>query len=214
MGAAEVWLADLDAIADELRELLSADESARAERFADPSHGARWARSHGLLRHLLGGYLNGDPRRLRFTVAEHGKPALARQPRGLHFNISHSGHLALLAFAADGEVGVDVELARGPTDVLGVARRMFGAEEARRLAGLRPPLREEEFLRAWVRSEAALKYDGRGLGGADSGPSGPAPWIAELDVGADAAGALALACAPGGLRLWEWPGTRSAAGRA
>jgi 4'-phosphopantetheinyl transferase len=210
-GAAEVWLADLNAVADELGELLSPQEHARAARFANARHGVLWARAHGLLRLLLGSHVGCDPRSLRFTAGAHGKPALeGEQGDGVSFNLSHSGHLALLAFASEGAVGVDVELARRPTDVLGVARRMFGADEARRLAGLQPPLREREFLRAWVRHEAALKYHGSGLGGADSEPTDEPPWIVELDVGPNAAGALARA--PGELRLWEWRGARSSPG--
>jgi 4'-phosphopantetheinyl transferase len=212
-GAAEVWLADLDAVTDELCELLDPEERARAARFADARHGVLWARAHGLLRLLLGGHLGSDPRSLRFTAGAHGKPALeGEQGESVSFNLSHSGHLALLAFASDGEVGVDIELAHTRVDVLGVARRMFGAGEAQRLAGLQPPRREREFLRGWVRHEAALKYHGSGLGGADSEPAGEQPWIAEVDVGPDATGALALARAPGELRLWEWRGARSAAG--
>jgi 4'-phosphopantetheinyl transferase len=216
-GAAEVWLADLNAVTDELCKLLDPEESARAARFANARHGVLWARAHGLLRLLLGGHLGTDPRLLRFTAGAHGKPALEGEQgegvgEGVSFNLSHSAHLALLAFASGSEVGVDIELAHRPVDVLGVARRMFGAGEAQRLAGLQPPLREREFLRGWVRHEAALKYHGSGLGGPDSEPAVEQPWIAEMDVGPDAAGALALARAPGELRLWEWRDARSSPG--
>jgi 4'-phosphopantetheinyl transferase len=215
----DVWLADLSTVAEDLQELLAPEERARADRFAAVRHRLMWSRAHGVLRQLLGRYLARDPHTLRFTTGAHGKPALlddpprspatpqrmAATPARLSFNLSHSGHLALYAFSTIAHVGVDVELARRPIDELGVAARAFGAAEARRLGELDPAIREREFLRAWVRHEAELKCRGTGIGGAGAaGTSGRGPWIAELEVGPRAAGAVALECPPRELRCWDW----------
>ena len=67
-GAVHVWRADLAAVSDHLIEVLSPDERARAERFLKARDGRLWARCHGVLRVLLGRYLDSDPRRLRFAT--------------------------------------------------------------------------------------------------------------------------------------------------
>ena len=217
-SAVHVWRADLAAVTDDVLELLSPGERARAERFARERDGRLWARSRGVLRALLGRYLQTDPHTLRFAAGPHGKPALlddppagtpargsaAARPPPLSFNLSHSGGLALYALATAAAVGVDVELARRPMDVLAIAARTFGAVEAERLRGLDAATREREFLRAWVRHEAELKCRGVGIGGTDAAGDGPRPWIVELEVGPRAAAAAAAELPPRELRCWDW----------
>jgi 4'-phosphopantetheinyl transferase len=203
-GAVHVWRADLEAVPEQLTQLLSPQERERAEGFARERDGRLWARSRGLLRELLGHYLLLDGRGLRFTAGAHGKPALPEDPEPLSFNLSHSAATAVYAFSAAGPVGVDVELARHSVDALALAARVFGPAEAERLERLDPHRREQEFRRAWVRHEAALKCLGTGIGAAPAVEAeGRSPWIAELEMGTGAA-AVALTAAPSELRCWEW----------
>lgn len=212
-----MWRADLTAGPGHLVGLLCAEERERAERFLSDDDRQRWMRSRGVLRALLGGYLQQDPRTLRFTTSAHGKPVLlddatgsnalpepvsARRAR-ISFNLSHSRHLALYAFIDAGAVGVDVEVAHRSIDEVAVAGRALGPSEARRLEGLDPATRQGEFLRAWVRHEAVLKYRGTGIGGGSAAPCSVDPWVVELDVGSHAAAALALERAPHELRCWD-----------
>ena len=183
-----------------------------------------WTRAHGVLRALLGRYLESDPRTLPITTEAHGKPALLDDPPAsipgaratpgettyamyprLAFNLSHSGALALYAFTKTGAVGVDVEVARRPLNEVGIAERIFGAVEVKRLSALDPRTREQEFLRLWARHEAELKYWGTGIGDPDAPELGDEPWVAELDVGPRAAAAVAVKDPPFKLRCWEWP---------
>jgi 4'-phosphopantetheinyl transferase len=204
-GAVHVWRADLRHVPERLTELLCAEERERAEAFARERDGRLWARSRGLLRELLGRYLRIDGRSLRFAVGAHGKPALLEDPDLLSFNLSHSAATAVYAFSAAGPVGVDVELARHSVDVLALAARAFGRAEAVRLERMDPDRREQEFRRAWVRHEAALKCLGTGIGAAPAAEAGGrSPWIAELEMGTRAAAAVALTAAPSELRCWEW----------
>jgi 4'-phosphopantetheinyl transferase len=206
-GCLEVWLADLTAPGAQAPERISPEERARKERFASRVDGVMWARAHGLLRTLLGGYLQCDPLAVSFSYGPQGKPALDAGEQ-LHFNLSHSGELALLAFSRDAPVGVDVEVERGGgADVLGVASRMLGAERARELEQLEPAARSREFLRSWTRHEAALKCRGSGIGAAAaSGEDERGLWVEDLDAGPGAAGAVAMAAPPAALRLLRWPG--------
>jgi 4'-phosphopantetheinyl transferase len=213
-GAVDVWRADLEAVSDALCELLCEEERMRAERLLHDRDRRRWTRSRGVLRALLGRYLQSDPSTLRFATGARGKPALAFDAaRPPAFNLAHSDGLALYAFTAQGAVGIDVEVARRPLNDVAVAARLLGAAEARRLQELDPATREREFLRLWVRHEAELKLRGRGIAGTGTGiaagvlrAGGRMPWIAELDVGSRAAGAVALEQPARELRCWDWRG--------
>jgi len=213
-----VWRADLQRIPERLTELLSPDERKRAAGFARGRDGRLWARSRALLRELLGGYLQVGGRGLRFATGPHGKPALPPRRPGaaglsdtgppertpLEFNLSHSAGLGLYAFSTAGPVGVDVELERRSIDALALAARTFGRAEAERLERLDPAAREQEFRRAWVRHEAAVKCLGTGIGaGPYAGSGGGTQWIAELEMETGAAAAVALGTAPSELRCWE-----------
>lgn len=204
----DVWRADLRTGGARERALLDASERERAARLVDPAHGRRWATARGILRALLASCLGADPRALRFAEGPHGKPALAGEHAAapaLRFNLSHSGDLALYAVTLEREVGVDVELPRRRVDHVAIARRVLGAGEAERLRALDPPAREREFLRAWVRWEAALKCAGTGIGGVATGDGGTEPWVAELAPGPPAAAALAVERGPCEVRCWRWP---------
>jgi len=196
-----VWRVELEVVDDGLTQALCAEERARSERF--PRAGGRlWARSRGVLRALLGRYLGSDPRALRFATSAHGKPQLLGAPE-LSFNLSHSGHLALYAITNARAVGVDLEILGRSHNTLALAARAFGAAEARRLAQLAPLSRELEFLRLWTRHEAVQKCRGTGIG-ARRAPGGQEPWNVELEVGTQAAAAVASDGAPDELRCLDW----------
>ncbi|HYT95413.1 MAG TPA: hypothetical protein VEL76_42230, partial [Gemmataceae bacterium] len=59
-----------------------------------------------------------------------GKPALSPEfGSRLKFNLSHSADLALIAVAADADVGVDLEYIRPQSDYAEIARCFFSAAE-------------------------------------------------------------------------------------
>ena len=203
--AVHVWRVELTTVADDLAELLCAEERARGERLLSERDGQLWMRSRGVLRALLGRYLGEDPSTLRLSTGAHGKPELTAQTPS--FNLAHSGGLALYAIAEAGAVGVDVEVARRQINELALAARTFGPAEARRLAELDPAGRARELLSLWVRHEAELKCRGTGFAGAGAADATAGElWISELEVGARAAGAVALEQAPSELQLWDWQG--------
>jgi 4'-phosphopantetheinyl transferase len=213
-----VWRANLAAVSADLGELLCDEEQSRASRIMNEHDGQRWRRSRGLLRTLLGRYLQRDPGGLRFTAGGHGKPALARstdepssaggpataEPHRVSFNMSHSGELALYAFSHTGAVGVDVEVARRPMDAVGIAARMLGPEQAQRLQALDPEVRQREFLRAWVCYEAELKCLGVGIGASSHDATRSELWTSEIELVPPAAGAVAAEHPVGELRCWDW----------
>ena len=215
IGEAHVWRADLRQVGDQDLRWLSRAERRRAGRFPAAEKGRLWERSRGVLRRLLGAYSETDPAAIQIQPDLRGKPRLAglERAQAICFNLSHSGPMALYAFGAVGDVGVDIEVGRRPIDEVAIARRAFGRAEARRLAMLDPLTRAREFRRAWVRTEAAAKCLGTGLAlSAAADPRRPvvrsiptqAPWIIELYLGKDSAAALAAEPAPRAVRCWDW----------
>jgi 4'-phosphopantetheinyl transferase len=208
-GELHVWVADLSRVDDSIGRLLDDGELERARRIAGESDRIVWQRSRGILRDLLARYVGVDARSLQLDAQPGGKPVLAGDRRGErkpHFNVSHSGDVAVYALATN-RVGVDVELVRPARaarrrDHVALARRAFGASVAERLAGLDEDTQEREFLRLWTRHEAALKLAGRGIG-AGLDPATTDAWIAALDLGAVAVAAVASERrAP--VRLWSF----------
>jgi len=167
-GEARIWSADLEpgaAAIDRLVPLLSADERERAERFHLRRDAMRWIAARAVLREILGGCLDADPRALAFTYGDKGKPALAA-PAGsldLQFSLAHSAHLALYAVTVGGPVGVDVERLRLLSDMDQIAERTFSRQECAVLRGLPVPLRPAGFFNCWTRKEAYIKALGFGL---------------------------------------------------
>ncbi len=150
---------------DPFRDVLAPDERARAARFLYEDDRRRYTVARGVLRTLLGRYLDVEPASLRFRYGAHGKPALTETPGGrdVRFNLSHSYGLALHAFAVGREVGVDVERIRPNIDVAGVARHSFSPAEVEALTSLPAGQRREAFFNCWTRKEAFIKAHGEGI---------------------------------------------------
>lgn len=166
--AVHVWAAPLDPPAAAVQRhgtLLASDERARAERFHFERDRRRFTVARGVLRTLLGRYLGTDPRAVAFGYESHGKPVLADPfaAHGLRFNVSHSGEMALFAFARGREVGVDVEEVRRMEDGLDIAVRFFSEAEVAAFRALPEEIRDDAFFNCWTRKEAYIKAVGEGL---------------------------------------------------
>jgi len=115
------------------------------------------------LRQVLSRYLDQRAEQVELSVDEYGKPRLAGEQ--LHFNLSHSGALALIAVCRDREVGVDVERLR--------------------------PKREAAFYWRWTCHEARVKCLGTGLG-SPLPPDPPPVAVETLEVGPEYAAAVGV----------------------
>ncbi len=163
-----IWRASLEqpeATIQNLRQMLAADELAKAGRFHFEKDHNHFIVAHGLLRTLLGQYLHMHPGQLRFCVNDYGKPALdpSFHEQPLNFNMSHSHKLALYAFAFHRQVGIDVEYMRADVDFEGVARHSFSPVEQGVLHALPVEARKQAFYNCWTRKEAYIKARGMGL---------------------------------------------------
>ncbi|MCA8962447.1 MAG: 4'-phosphopantetheinyl transferase superfamily protein, partial [Planctomycetes bacterium] len=121
----------------------------------------RFIAGRALLRGGLALYLALAPWDVELDYGEQGKPRL-REGRGLEFNLSHSGDIAMLAVGAR-RLGVDVERRRTSRDLDAIARRYFSPPEVDEYQSLPKSERLPAFYRCWARKEAYLKARGGGL---------------------------------------------------
>ncbi len=225
-GHVHVWRLALDstpAAVDALAALLSPDERARAAQLQRAGDGGRWAVARARLRQVLAAYTSCSPGALRFAVDEAGKPRLAGRAAGganaragldagaggddtasgdLDFNLSHCDGLALVAVAAAGRVGVDVEAVRPRPALAAIAARYFDPAEKAYLASLGEAARAEAFYALWTAKEAFTKAVGAGLSAG----------FRRFAVVVEADGALALGPGADRVATGDWTLCRLAVG--
>ncbi len=145
--------------------LLSNEEHQRAERYLFARHRASFIASRAQTRMILARYTGLQPEQIQLRYNDYGKPLLGFPsiPENLHFNVSHSHDLGLVAVSYGREVGVDIEKVRPDIDYTHISRQFFSPGEIDRLLNL--PLEEqvEAFYNIWTRKEAFIKGRGTGL---------------------------------------------------
>ena len=159
-----VWCANLEPGADQLaalEETLTDAEVERANRFRFWRQRRRYVAGRGILRVLLGRYLDLNPAEVNLSYNEFGKPFL--NTNRLQFNLSHSEGVALYAFCLAEDIGVDLEKIRAINDAEGIAARFFSPNEYSRLQALPAENRSAAFFACWTRKEAFIKAEGEGL---------------------------------------------------
>jgi 4'-phosphopantetheinyl transferase len=160
-----VWrasLAQADSAAHVLDRLLAPEESERARRFVFKRDRDRFIVARGVLRTILGRYLEREPGQLQFSYGKHGKPFLD-DTKDLFFNVSHSNTMAVFAVGKGRQLGVDVEYIRRDLDAKAIAARFFSAAEVAALNRLPDHLQVEGFFNCWTRKEAYIKARGEGI---------------------------------------------------
>jgi 4'-phosphopantetheinyl transferase len=233
LGARDVhlWSAVLDKTSDQIAKFnstLSPEEQNRAARFHFDRDRNRFIAGRGLLRDILGRYLQTAPSEIKFSYTDRGKPSLDGMPPGaaLHFNLSHSHAFALLAVTRLCPVGIDVELIRPLKDAEAIAERFFSPRESAALAALPPEHKPVGFFNLWTRKEAWLKATGEGISNSLNQvevsllPGEPAKLISlfgktaeaadwtlqDLSPAAEFKGALAIPATNLRLECWSWVG--------
>lgn len=142
--------------------LLNAAERERAGRFRFDRDRRRWGLARAGLRRVLGAALDVGPQTVVIATDAQGKPYLSDHP-DLHFNLSHSADVALVAWTRLAPVGVDVERIKEIADRERVCRRVFSACEREQLAALPEGQRTRAFYLGWTRKEALIKATGEGM---------------------------------------------------
>jgi 4'-phosphopantetheinyl transferase len=163
-----IWAAVLgqaESRLDEFIQMLSSDERVRAEKFFFERDRRRFIVRRGILRAILGLYLDIEPRRVAFLYGRNGKPeqADAFEKESVHFNVSDSDGISLFAFTRDREIGVDIEHIRDIPEMEQIAERFFSIKENEVLRTLPWSQKREAFFSCWTCKEAFIKALGEGL---------------------------------------------------
>ena len=166
----DALLLHVDLRPDQAREvravaLLDAEERSRWDRLRAGRPRRQFALCRAALRIHLAEHLGCANRELSFGYLDHGKPfaRVRGTPAGIHFNVSHSGAHGLLAVAARGAVGVDLEVRKPRDDFDGIGRRVYGPSERAALAAAEDADKARLFYRLWSLKEALLKALGAGF---------------------------------------------------
>jgi 4'-phosphopantetheinyl transferase len=220
-GEVHMWRIELEQPAIVLEKFwstLEADELERASRFHFDKHRNSFVVARGFLRDVLSRYLESKPETLRFSYGDYGKPAIDGR---LHFNMSHSHRVGLLAITEDRQIGVDVEHIRADFATEDIARRFFSHSEVESFNSLPRDKQVAAFFRCWARKEAFIKATGRGLSqpldefDVTLAPGEAAAllrvdeddasrWsMSDIDVGGDYAAALVVEGAASNIQYWS-----------
>lgn len=141
---------------------LSTDETQRLRRFRFDQHRDEYLHGRALTRFVLSAYLGTDPGAIRFEHNRFGKPRIDAAP-GLHFNLSHTKGINVLAVTRRGAIGVDLEFADPARAGEDISFRYFAKPEHQRLLAARPQDRPFSFFSTWTLKESFVKAVGQGL---------------------------------------------------
>jgi 4'-phosphopantetheinyl transferase len=223
-----LWCATLDqseSCIQEFQQTLSADEQVKAKRFHAERDRHHFIVGRGLLRRLLGQYLDIDPACIQFCYGAHGKPQLAPvHASEITFNLSHSHRLGLYAFTLHSRIGVDLEYIRPISDMAQIVSNFFAEAEKLAFDALSPHQQLLAFFNGWTRKEAYLKAIGDGLAypldqiEVSIAPGQPAQlsrlgndesalaqwWLQSIDISSDYASALVTEIPNPSIQYWHW----------
>ncbi|SRR6266571_2154981 len=170
-SACQVWWACPGEVTPGHLAMLDPAERDRHGRYLRAQDRDRFAAGVAMTRLVLAALTGLEPGRVPLDRScatcgkPHGPPRLTGFPqyRRLGLSVSHSGDRVVLAVAAGGAVGVDVELPGPSVDIAAVASYVLAAEELALLRQLPPPEQPAGFASYWVRKEAVVKATGDGL---------------------------------------------------
>lgn len=142
-------------------DLLSREETRRASSYRLAKDRRQFVATRAVLRQILAHYTGESAADLNFDSSSSGKPVL-RGKQGLHFSVSHSSDLALLAVARN-PVGIDVEHRHSGILWQTAVGHYLSPREQSYVQALPVAARTVALYRCWTRKEAVLKALGTGL---------------------------------------------------
>jgi 4'-phosphopantetheinyl transferase len=226
-----IWQAALDlpsSTVQELREVLTNDEKARAEQFHFDRDKQRFIAARGMLREILAFYLEVKAGELRFDYGRNDKPKLSDTfgNKAICFNLSHSQGIALYGLTQGRAIGVDIEYIRDISEIEQIVEQFFSTKENDLFRTLPENLKKETFFNCWTRKEAFVKAVGDGLSfpldkfdvslspgeparlmRIEGDSKAPSRWtIHELKPSSGFAAAFAVEGRSWQLHCWQWSG--------
>ena len=111
----------------------------------------------GAARSIIGVQIRVPASEIELLDTPKGKPYLRNDP-GMHFSISHSRDISMIAVTRVAAVGVDVEQHRVVPNAEAILHRFFTHEAVDEI--LSDDRRDLRFIEAWTRAEARVKARG------------------------------------------------------
>lgn len=148
------------------RQLLSADERRREQRFHFRKDRDRFLMTRALVRTALSRYEPVDPGEWVFTANAYGRPeidVLSMGPVDLCFNVSHTAGLIVLGVTRSRALGIDVENVCARMNPIEAAKQVFSATELATLARLPAEHQLDRFFEYWTLKESYIKARGMGV---------------------------------------------------
>lgn len=166
-GEIHIWCADTAALNTErlaaYRQLMSAEEMARNQRYRFERDQHRDCLTRALARTVLSEYADRQPAEWQFAKGEHGKPEIVDPPLPIRFNLSHTGRWVVCAVSRGQAIGIDIEHTERKNDVRAIAEHYFSAQEVAALFQLEHRQQGERFFDYWTLKEAYMKARGEGI---------------------------------------------------
>jgi 4'-phosphopantetheinyl transferase len=142
---------------------LSPAERVRHDRCRGETDRAMFLVGRVMARTLVGRALGVGPTGWTWREGARGRPEIADEDAGLHFNLAHSGGVVACALSRGGEVGVDVEPRDRPGLDPRIVDRFCAPDEVADIRRAGPEGWRDQFLKYWTLKEAYLKARGLGL---------------------------------------------------
>lgn len=164
-----IWYAytpSSQSIISEYAAYLSPEETNRAQRFRFDRDRCSYQFMHGLLRLLLGKYLETPPSDIILSKNAFGKPQICKSSndRPIGFTMSRSRDVVVFAFAYSRNIGVDVEYINSALQIDDIVPVLFSSEEAAHYENVNECEQQLDYvLRLWTLKEAYVKAKGVGM---------------------------------------------------
>jgi len=167
----DLWLCDVkciddDVLIDEYRSILDASELAKEQFFRFPADRLRYLVTRALARTVLSRYVETKPYEWEFSTSPFGRPVVVNAGFGLldiHFNISHTQDMIIMAVSRGGEVGIDIETIRPDEPLVDEAQRFFAPAEIAALNKVPTSQKAYRFFEYWTFKESYIKALGMGI---------------------------------------------------
>ncbi len=146
---------------EELKAILSEEESLRMNQFVFRNRAEDYIISRGVLRNILARYLGQSPESVPLKTHSNGKPYLPGSE--IHFNLSHSEGLFLYGLSSGAPLGVDLQRVYPIANINAIIKNYFSPEEQILLNSVNENMLQDLFFAIWTAKEAYLKGTGEGF---------------------------------------------------
>ena len=145
-----------------LSTLVSPEEEHKAAGFKKSDDTRRYTLRQGILRVILGQYIQEDPEKIQIVRKKSGKPDLRLDGRysDVRFSLSHTDEMVCLGITLSCEIGLDIVKTNSCIPFPEIEHYLFTVGERRWIEQTLPEQRSLQFFRIWSLKEALLKATG------------------------------------------------------